>query len=63
MIYLNAGIIGDVGLIPGLGRSPGGGNGNLLQYYFWENPMDKGAWRATVHGVARARNDLATKQQ
>ena len=54
---------GDMSSIPGSGRSPGGGNGNLLQYYFWENPMDKGAWRATVHGVARARNDLATKQQ
>ena len=38
-------------LIPGLGRSPGEGNGNLLQYSYMENSMDGGAWRATVHGV------------
>ena len=38
-------------LIPGLGRSPGEGNGNLLQYSYLENSMDGGAWRATVHGV------------
>ena len=37
-------------MIPGWGRSPGGGNGNLLQYSCLENPMDRGAWRATVHG-------------
>ena len=54
---------GDLGLIPGLGRSPGEGNGNPLQYSCLENRMDKGAWRATVHGVARVRNDVATKQQ
>ena len=42
---------GDPGLIPGLGRSPGEGNGNPLQYSRLENPMDGGAWRATVHGV------------
>ena len=41
---------GDVGLIPGLGRFPGGGHGNPLQYACLENPMDRGAWRATVHG-------------
>ena len=40
---------GDAGLIPGLGRSPGGGNGSPLQYSYLENPMDRGAWRATVH--------------
>ena len=39
-----------MGLIPGLGRSPRGGNGNLLQYSCLENPMDRGAWWATVHG-------------
>ena len=39
-------------LIPGLGRSPGGGNGNPLQYSRLRNPMDRGAWRATVRGVA-----------
>ena len=42
---------GDPGSIPGLGRSPGEGNGNPLQYFYLENPMDRGAWRATVLGV------------
>ena len=51
----------DWGLISGSGRSPGGGNGNPLQYSCLENPMDTGAWRTTVHGVARVRHDLATK--
>ena len=46
------GDVGDVGSIPGLGRSPGVRNGNLLQYSCLENPMDSGAWQATVHGVA-----------
>ena len=45
---------GDLGLIPGWGRSPGEGNGNLLQYSCLENPMDRGAWRATVYGVAKS---------
>ena len=40
--------VGDAGLIPGLGRSPGGGPGNLLQYSCLENPVDRGAWQATV---------------
>ena len=44
--------VGDLGLIPGLGRSPGEGNGNPLQYSCLENPLDRGAWWATVHGVA-----------
>ena len=52
---------GDWGSIPGLGRSPGEGNGNPLQYSCLENPADRGAWRATVHGVARVGHDLATK--
>ena len=52
---------GDVGSIPGLGRSSGEGNGNPLQYSRLENPMDRGAWQTTVHGVARAGQDLATK--
>ena len=43
---------GDSGLISGTGRSPGGGNGNPLQCSCLENPMDRGAWWATVHGVA-----------
>ena len=45
---------GDPGSIPGLGRSPGEGNGNPLQYSCLENPLDKGAWLATVHGVAKS---------
>ena len=45
--------VGDLGLVRGLGRSPGGGHGNLLQYSCLENPMDRGAWRATVHRVAK----------
>ena len=48
---------GDVSLIPGLGRHPGGGNGNLLQYSCLENPMDRGAWRAAVHGITRDGHD------
>ena len=50
----NSGAAGDMGLIPGLGRSPGGGNGNLLQYSCLENPMDKEAWRAIVHRVIKS---------
>ena len=49
----NAGNIRDVGSIPGSGRSPGGGKGNPLQYSYQENPMDRGGWLATVHGVAK----------
>ena len=45
---------GNLGLIPGLGRFPGGGHGNLLQYSCLENSMDRGAWRATVCGVAKS---------
>ena len=45
---------GDVGLIPGSERSPGEGNGTPLQYSCLGNPMDRGAWRATVHGVAES---------
>ena len=59
----NAGAIGDAGSIPGSGRSPGGGNDNLLQYSCLDNPMDRGPWKATVHGVARVRHDLATKER
>ena len=50
----NARDSGDLDLIPGWGRSPGGGNGNPLQYSCLENPMDRGAWRARVHGVAKS---------
>ena len=50
----NAGDTGDMGSIPGSWRSPGGGHGNPLQYSCLENPMDRGAWRATVHVVAKS---------
>ena len=51
--------VGDLGSIPGLGRSPGEGNSNPLQYSCLENPMDGGAWWATVHGVAKSRTRLS----
>ena len=50
----NEGEAGDPGLIPESERSPGAGNGNPLQYSCLENPMDRGAWWATVHGVAKS---------
>ena len=50
---------GDVGSIPGSGRCPGEGNGNPLQYSCLESPMDRGAWRATVHGVAKSQIQLS----
>ena len=46
--------VGDPALILGLGRSPGEGNGNPLQYSCMENPIDRGAWRATVHGLTKS---------
>ena len=46
--------VGDLGSIPGSGRYPGGGNGNPFQYSCLENPMYRGAWRATVHGFANS---------
>ena len=49
----NAGGVRHLGLIPGSGRSPGGGHGNLLQYSCLENPTDRGAWRAIVHRVTK----------
>ena len=51
----SAGNGGDLGSVPGLGRSPGGRRGNSLQYSCLENPMDREAWWATVHGVAKSR--------
>ena len=53
--------VGDLGSIPGSGRSPGEGNGNPLQYSCLEIPMGRGTWWATVHGVTRVGHDLATK--
>ena len=51
--------VGELGLIPGLGRPPGEGTGNPLQYSCLEKFMDRGAWRATVHGVAKSRTQLS----
>ena len=53
--------VGVLGSIPGLGRSHGEGDGNPLQYSCLENPRDRGAWQATVHGVTRVGHDLTTK--
>ena len=54
-LVCSADVAGDAGSIPGLGSSPGGGHGNPLQYSCLENPMDRGAWWATVHRVAKSR--------
>ena len=54
----NAGDIRDVRSLPGLGRSPGEGHGNPLQYSCLENPEDRGAWWATVHGLAKSQTRL-----
>ena len=50
----NAGDVRDLGSIPEWGRSPGGGHGNPLQYPCLENPMDRGAWQATVYGITKS---------
>ena len=55
----NAGDIGDEGSIPGPGRSSGRGDGNPVQYSCLGNPVDRGAWRATVHGVSKNRTRLS----
>ena len=54
---------GDLGSIPGSGRSTGEENGNPLQYSFLENPTERGAWQATVHGVAKSQTRLSTHTQ
>ena len=59
----NAGDIRDAGSIPGLGISPGEGNGNSLQYSCLEKPMDRGAWQAMVHRVTRVRRDRSDLAQ
>ena len=56
----DAGDTRDVGSIPGLGGSPGGGHGNPLQFSCLENPMDRGTWRAAVQGVTQSRTRLIT---
>ena len=62
MIYITVTYIvwnaGDMGLIPGSGRSPGGGPGNSLPHSCLENPMDRGSWQATAHRVAQSRTQL-----
>ena len=55
----NAGDAEDTGSVPGSGRSPGEGNGNPLHYTCLKNPMDRGAWRATLHGVTKNRTQLS----
>ena len=57
-LFANAGDSGDVGSVPGWGRFPGLGNGYPLQYSFLENPMDRGAWWAIVHRVAKSQTRL-----
>ena len=59
MVKASAYNAGDLGLILGLGRSTGEGNGNPLQYSCLENPTDRGAWQATVHGVAKSQTRLS----
>ena len=54
----NSGATGDMGSIPGSGKSPGGGHEKPLQYSCLENPMDRGAWRATVHSAAKSQTQL-----
>ena len=56
----DAGDARDAGVIPGWGRSPGGGNGNPLQYSCLGSPMDRGAWWAAVHGVAKSQTRLSS---
>ena len=58
-VKASASNVGDQGSIPGLGRSPGEGNGNPLQYSCLEHPMDGGAWQATVHGITKSRTRLS----
>ena len=55
---VNSGEVRDAGSIPGSGRSPEGGRGNPLQYSYLENPMDRGAWQATVYKVAKSQTRL-----
>ena len=58
-VKVSASNMGDLGPIPGSGRSPGGGNGNPLEYSCLENPMDGGAWWTVVHGVAKSQTQLS----
>ena len=58
---VNAGDLRDMGSIPGLGRSSGGGHGNPIQYSCLENPMDRGAWQATLNGVTKSQTEAIYK--
>ena len=58
----NAGDVRTVGSIPGLGRCPGGGHGNPVQYSCLENPIDRGAWRAAVRGFSKSQTPFMTEQ-
>ena len=58
MAIIYVGDTGDLGSIPGSGRSPGEGHGNLLQYSCLEDPMDRGAWQAAVHRVPQSQTQL-----
>ena len=58
----NAGDARDMGLIPGWGRSPGGGNGNSLQYSYLGSPMDREAWHVTVHRATKSQEPLSTNK-
>ena len=60
--FVNAEDAGDLGLIPGSGRSPGEGNGNPFQYSCLENSMNRGAWQGTVHGVEKSQTLLSDLQ-
>ena len=60
-VSANAGDARDVGLIPGSGRSTGGGHGDPLQYSCLENPVDRGAWQATVHEITKSRTRLTNE--
>ena len=55
----NARRLGDAGLIPGLGRSPGGGHGTPLQYFCLENPTDRESWQTTVHKVTKSQTEIS----
>ena len=59
--FANAGDIRDIGSIPGLERSPGEGHGNPLQYSRLQNPMDRGAWQATLNGVTKSQTEVIYK--
>ena len=59
----NTGDVRDLGLIPGSGRSPGGGHGNPIQCPCLENPMDRGAWQATIQGMSKSVIQLSTQSK